>query len=186
MYNDTCTNWSCSKTETLLGRTDTFDLVCFLYASLSRISKAKTVKRALLQTDNFFSPQIKKATCFTHTQRTILRIPRNRELNWTFLSIFSKKPNVFYTLKQQWLFLISFYSFEGVRYFWVKLYIFFFQVALCNRPTLVLCHWKQYRTGTFKPYSTPLWTSGFSIVTYTEVSKTCRRLHKKFRRHIPL
>ena len=102
MYNDTCINWSCSKTETLLGRTDTFDLVCFLYASLSRVSKAKTVKRALLQTDNFFSPQIKKATCFTHTQRTILRIPRNRELNWTFLSIFSKKPNVFYTLKQQW------------------------------------------------------------------------------------
>ena len=126
MYNDTCINWSCSKAETLLGRTDTFDLFCFLYASLSRISKAETVKRTLLQTDNSFSPQIKKATCFTHTQRTILGIPRNRELNWTFLSIFLKRK-IFYTLKQQWFFLISFYSFEGIQYFWVELCIFFYK-----------------------------------------------------------
>ena len=40
--------------ETLLRRTDTFDPVCFLYASLSRISKAETVKMTQLQTENFF------------------------------------------------------------------------------------------------------------------------------------
>ena len=42
------------------SRTDTFDPVCFLYAFLSHISKVETVNRTLLQTDNFFSPQIKK------------------------------------------------------------------------------------------------------------------------------
>ena len=40
-----------------------------------------------------------------------------------FLSIFSKR-NFFYTLKQQHFF-VSFYSFEGVPYFWVKLWIVF-------------------------------------------------------------
>ena len=44
----------------------------------------------------------------------------------------------------------------------------FFQVALCNQPTIVLRHWKWYRTRTFKPYSTPLWTIAFSTVTYIE------------------
>ena len=53
-------NRSCSKAETLLKKTVTFDPVYFLYAFLSRISKAITVKRTLLQTDKFFSPQIKK------------------------------------------------------------------------------------------------------------------------------
>ena len=57
---ETCINKYCSKAETLLRRTDTFDTVCFLYTSLARISKAKTVKRTLLQTD-FFSLQIKSS-----------------------------------------------------------------------------------------------------------------------------
>ena len=124
MYSDTCINWSCSKVETLLRRTDTFDFVCFLYASLSRIPKAETVKRALVQTNNFFQSSDKNATCLTRTQRKNLGIPRNRELNWTFFSIFSNRI-IFYSLKQQWLFLISFYSFEGVQYFWVELCILF-------------------------------------------------------------
>ena len=51
---ETCINWSHSKAQILIRKTDTFDTVCFLHASLSRISKAKTVKRTLLQTDNFF------------------------------------------------------------------------------------------------------------------------------------
>ena len=126
MYGDTCINRSCSKAETLFRRTDTLDLISFLYASLSHISKAETVKRALLQTDNFFSVIRLKSTCLTRTQRKILGIPRNRELNWTFLSIFSKRE-IFYTLKQKWFFLILFYSFEGIQYFWVELCIFFYK-----------------------------------------------------------
>ena len=42
----------------------------------------------------FFSPQIKKAACLTRKQRKILWIPRNRVLNWTFLSILSQR-NIF-------------------------------------------------------------------------------------------
>ena len=60
VYSDTCINRTCSKEETLFRKTDTFDLVCFLYASFSHNSKAETVKTALLQTDFFFGPQIKK------------------------------------------------------------------------------------------------------------------------------
>ena len=124
MYSATCVNRSCSKAETLLRRADMFDLVCFLYASLSHISKAETVKRTLFRTDNFYSPQIKKQPALTWMQRIFLGIPRNKELNWIFLSIFWKR-NIFYTLRQQWFFLVSFYSFEGVRYFWLELCIFF-------------------------------------------------------------
>ena len=60
VYSETLMNWPCPKAETLLRRTYTFDSVCFRYAFLSRISKAKTVKRTLFQTDNFFIPQIKR------------------------------------------------------------------------------------------------------------------------------
>ena len=61
------------------------------------ISKAETVKTTLLQTDNFFQSSDKKATCLTRTQRKILGIPRNRELNWAFLSISSERK--FFTLQ---------------------------------------------------------------------------------------
>ena len=44
------------------------------------------------------------------------------------MSILSKR-NIFYTLKQQYFF-ISFCSFEGVRYFWVELFIFFSSCSL--------------------------------------------------------
>ena len=61
VYSDTCINRPCSKAETLFRKTDTFNLVCFLYASLSHLSKVEIVKRTLLQTNNFFSVlEIKK------------------------------------------------------------------------------------------------------------------------------
>ena len=50
MYSETFMNWLCSKAGTFLRSTDTFYLVCFLHVFLSHISKAKTVKRTLLQT----------------------------------------------------------------------------------------------------------------------------------------
>ena len=60
MYNKTCLNRSCSKAETLLKRTDTFDPVYFLYAFLSRFSKVKNCKEDTASDGNIFSPQIKK------------------------------------------------------------------------------------------------------------------------------
>ena len=71
---ETCINWSCSKAKTFLRSTDTFDPVCFLYASLWHISKAKTIKRTLLQADKFFQSSAKKTTRLTRTQIKILGI----------------------------------------------------------------------------------------------------------------
>ena len=100
VYSDTCINPSYFQAATLVRRTDKFDLACFLYGSLLRISKAETVKKTMFKADNIFQSSDKKVTCLTRTQRKVLGIPRNRELNWTFLSIFSKRT-IFYTLKQQ-------------------------------------------------------------------------------------
>ena len=48
----------------------------------------------------------------------------------------SSKRNIFYTLKQHWFFLISFYSFEGVRYFWVELFVFFYKLRSTTNQQL--------------------------------------------------
>ena len=88
-------NRSCAKADTILRRTDTFDPVCFLYAFLSGISKAKIVKRTLRQKDNFFSPLIKKVTCLTRTQIKILRISERTKLD-IFVNFLKKKH--FFTL----------------------------------------------------------------------------------------
>ena len=98
MCSETYLNRSCSKAETLLRRADTFDLVCFLYVFLSRISKAKNCKEDTASDGEHFQSSDKKAPCLTRTQK-FQEFPRNRELNWTFLSIFSKR-NIFYTSKQ--------------------------------------------------------------------------------------
>ena len=56
--------------------------------------------------------------------------------------------------------------------------VYFFQVALCNQLTVVLYHWKRYRKGTYKPYSTRLWTIGFSTVTYINLWWSVKDLHE--------
>ena len=63
-----CINRSCSKAEILLKRTDAFGPVCFIHAFLSPISKAETLKRTLLRTDNYFQPSDKKVTCLSPTR----------------------------------------------------------------------------------------------------------------------
>ena len=72
----------------------------FYMLSFHAFLKRKTVKRTLLQTDNIFSPQL-KSPCLTRTQK-FQEFPRNRELNWTFLSIFSKR-NIFLHFKATFL-----------------------------------------------------------------------------------
>ena len=93
------------------GTPDTFDPVCFLYASLSHISKAEIVKRTLLQTDNFFQSSDKKVTCLTWTQIKVLGISKKQRINSDiFVNVLKKKTSIFYTLKQ-YFFLISFCGF---------------------------------------------------------------------------
>ena len=96
VYSETCINRSCSKVETLLRRTDTFDLVCFLYASLSHISKVETVKRTLLQTDNFFQSSDKKVTCLTRTQIKVLGISKKQRINSDIFVNVLKNKNIYF------------------------------------------------------------------------------------------
>ena len=100
VFSETCINQACSKAETLLRRTDTFDLVCFLYASLSHISKVETVKRTLLQTDNFFQSSDKKVTCLTWTQIKVLGISKKQRINSDiFVNVLKKKTIYFLYFK---------------------------------------------------------------------------------------
>ena len=110
MYSEACINRSCSDVETLLERTGTFDPVCFLYASLSRISKAGTVKRALLQTNEFFQSSDKKVNCLTRTQIKVLGIlEKKRIILDIFVNFFKMK--LFFSLFKTVFFFISFCSF---------------------------------------------------------------------------
>ena len=45
VYSETYINRLCSNAETLLRGTDTFDPLCFLYASLPRIYKAMEMRK---------------------------------------------------------------------------------------------------------------------------------------------
>ena len=99
IYSETCINRSCSKAETWLRRAGTLDPVCFLYASLSHISKAETVKRTLLQTDNFFQSSDKKVTCLTRTQIKVLGISEKQRINLDIFVNFLKKKRFFLHFK---------------------------------------------------------------------------------------
>ena len=103
VYSETSMNQSCSKVETFLRRIGTFDPVYFLYAFLSHISKTKTLKRTLLQTDNFFSPQIKKPPALRGKKKNLGIFEKQRVRLDIFVN-FLKKETFFYTLKQQWFF----------------------------------------------------------------------------------
>ena len=176
VYSDTCINrYALKRSTDAFRRTDTPDLVCFLYASLSHISKAETVKRTLVQRELFFSPQIKKATCllpyknFRNSEKQIIKLE-------IFVNFLKKKHFLhFKTGIILFDFILQFW--RSTIYLSRSLYLFL-HVALCNQPTVVLRHWKWYRKRFFKPYSTPPWTIAFSTVTYIgEVSMTCKRMH---------
>ena len=96
MYSETCLNWLCSKVETLLRRTDTFDSVSFLYASLSRISKAKTCKEDTASDGWHFQSSDKKAPCLTRTQIKILGISEKQRIKLDIFVNFGKKKHFLY------------------------------------------------------------------------------------------
>ena len=176
MYCDTCINRSCSKAETLFRRTDTLDLICFLYASLSHISKAETVKRALLQTDNFFSViRLKNNLLYPDTKKNFRNSEKQRIKLNIFVNFLKKKH--FFTLQSS-IFFISIWSFEGVQLFWLELAIFYSKLLSATNQQLFLRHWKRYRPSN---HIAPLYELLVSVLWLTlsfgEVSKTCRRMH---------
>ena len=151
MYSETCLNRSCSKAETLLRRTDTFDPVSFLYAFLSRISEAKNCKEDTASDGQHFQSSDKKTPCLTRTQK-FQEFPRNRELNWTFLSISQKE--IFFTLQNN-IFLNFNLQFWRSETLLTRTRYLSFQVAFCNQP-IAFAPLKAILT--FKPYCTLLWT----------------------------
>ena len=111
--------------ETLLRKTDTCDIDCFLYTSLSRISKAETVERTLLQMDNFFQFSNKKATWPHADPNKHFRNSEEQIIKLNIFVNFRKKKHIFLTLRQPRFLLISFSSFKGVRYFLSRTLYFF-------------------------------------------------------------
>ena len=180
MYSGTCINRSCCKVETLLRRTDTFGLVCFLYASLSRISKAETVKRTLIQTDNFFQSSDKKPTLHGHKkcknsgkQRIKLDIFVNFLTIFNLSSIFTHWGNNnsfwfhFAVLKEYGTF-----ESNSVSYFPI--------CPLQPNQQLFCITESDIGQGPFN-HTPPLYELLVSVLRLTlsfgEVSKTCRRMH---------
>ena len=151
---ETFVNRSCCKTETLLRRTYTFDLVYFLYASLLCISKEKTVWGTLLQTNTFLQTSDKKSTSPILTQIKILGIYEKQRIKLDIFVNFVKKKQFSRFQTNNDFFLFHFSSLKDCNILSQILHLLF-QVALWNQPTVVLPYWKWYWTGTFKPYFTP-------------------------------
>ena len=129
---ETCINWSCSIAETLLRRTDTFHPICFLYTFHPYISKAKTVKRTLLQTDNFFQSSDKKATCPEQTQIKVLEISKKQKVKLNiFVNFLIKKT--FFTLQNNNNFFHFILQFsQSAILLSQTLYFFFFFFSSCS------------------------------------------------------
>ena len=139
MYSETCMNRLCSKADTLLRRTDTFYPACFLYAFLSRISKVETVKRTLLRTDNFFSPQIKKPPALCRHKIKNWGISDKEKINVHF-SQFSLKETFVLHFKTTIIFFDFIFQFWRSATRLTRTLYLLFQVAPCNQPTVVLRH----------------------------------------------
>ena len=129
MYGETCIDRSYSKVQTVLRKTDTFDPVCFLYASLSSLAKGKTVKRTLLQRRNSFQSSDKKATCLTRTKMKIFGIFENQRNKLDIFSIFSKRAT-FLHFKTTIIVFDFILQFCRSAIFWFELYIFFSKCSL--------------------------------------------------------
>ena len=167
VYSDTCINrYALKRSTDTFRRTDTPDLVCFLYASLSHISKAETVKRTLVQRELFFSPQIKKATCLLPYKNF-----RNSEKQIIKLEIF-----VNFLKKKHFLhFKTGIILFDFILQFWRStillsrtLYLFYTLPSATNQQ--LFCVIKQ---PLYELLPSVLWLT----LSFGEVSMTCRRMH---------
>ena len=135
---ETFVNRSCCKTETLLRRTYTFDLVYFLYASLLCISKEKTVWGTLLQTNTFLQSSDKKSTSPTLTQIKILGIYEKQKIKLDIFVNFVEKKKQFSRFQtNNDFFLFHFSSLKDCNILSQILYPLF-PVAFWNQPTVVL------------------------------------------------
>ena len=160
----------------MLRRTDTFDPVCFLYAFLSCILKAETVKKTLLQADNNFQSPDKKVTCLTQIQIKVLRIFGKQRIKLDIFVNFLKTKH-FFTLQNNSNF---FHSFHRFPYFWVKHCIFFSKLLSATNQQLLCVTKNDFGRG-FSNLISDLFELLVSVLwlklSFDEVSRTCVRMH---------
>ena len=135
--------------------------------------KQKTVKRTLLHKDNIFSPQIKKHPALRRHKN--FRNSGETENYIGHFCQFSQKETSFYTSKQHFFLDFNLQFWRNATLLTRTRYLLF-QVALCNQLTIVFATLKAI--STFKPYCTPLWTIGFSTVTYIKLWWSVKDLQK--------
>ena len=164
---ETFVNRSCCKTETLLRRTYTFDLVYFLYASLLCISKEKTVWGTLLQTNTFLQSSDKKSTSPTLTQIKILGIYEKQKIKLDiFVNFVEKKKNNFLDFKLTMIFFYFIFQVWRTAIFWVKFFIFYSKLLSGTKQQLFCPTESDTGQGPSK-YILPLalWAFAFSSMT---------------------
>ena len=160
----------------MLRRTDTFDPVCFLYAFLSCIPKAETVKKTLLQTDNNFQSPDKKVTCLTQIQIKVLGIFGKQRIKLDIFVNFLKTKH-FFTLQNNSNF---FHSFHRLPYFWVKHCIFFSKLLSATNQQW-LCVTENDFEREFSDLISHLYELLVSVLwlklSFGEASKSCVRMY---------
>ena len=143
-----------------MRRIDTFDRVCYT-------AKAKTLKRTLLQTDNFFQFSDKKATCPVQKHMNILGISEKLRIKLDNSVNFLKKK-LFLHLKATTFFIFHFTVLKDCDALNSNS-VSFSPSCFLQSTNSCFTSLKRYRTGTFKPCSTPPKTTGFSSVIYIKL-----------------
>ena len=147
----------------------------FYMLSFHAFLKRKTVKRTLLQTDNIFSPQLKK-NILTYADTKIARISEKQRIKLDIFVNFLKKKH-FFTLQSNNFFYFNLKFWRSANLLTRTRYLLF-QVSLCNELTIVFAPLKAI--SIFKPYYTPcdlLVSALWLTLSFGEVSKTCRKMH---------
>ena len=160
-----------------MRRIDTFDPVCFLYAPLSHISRAKTVKRSLFQKGQLFSVHRSKNHLHCLDTNKSFRYFRGTQ-NCIFVNILKKK-HFFILLNNNIFCWLNFAVLNECDTFESNS-LSLFQVTLSNQPRVLLHHWGDIGQ---RPSNHPLLLYELLVsvvwlkLSFDEVSKTCKRMH---------
>ena len=168
VYSGTCINrYALKRSTDTFRRTDTPDLVCFLYASLSHISKAET----------FFQSSDKKATCllpyknFRNSEKQIIKLE-------IFVNFLKKKHFLhFKTGKILFDFILQFW--KSTIYLSRSQYLFYTLPSATNQQLFCVTEsdiGKDFLNHTptlHELLPSELWLT----LSFGEVSMTCKRMH---------
>ena len=147
------------------------------------MSKAETVKRTLLQTDNFFSVLRWKSNLPNTDMKKNFRNSEKQRIKLDiFVNFLTKKK--FLHFKTAMILFDFILQFWRSTIFWVELCIFFYTLPSGTNQQL-FCVTESDIGKKPLSHTLPLYELLPSVLGLTlsfgEVSVTCRRMHKKFR-----